>query len=211
MTEATTINYDQLHFFGDTIHQRFRFWRVELAKVSQAELCGVVNQHLADHEQVAVTTVSNYERKTEPRASFLAALKQAYPTLSLTWLVTGAGRPLQGGEEGRFGEGDEFELGGAELLSRQPGMHRFRDLPPAAAHVLLAFLEEVRVSASEYQGDHSRAWRDFLQRFSHLFFEPFQSPRHFTAREMMSDSELTDYTLALVCAIRPLVLSIRNG
>jgi hypothetical protein len=210
MADMTAINYDQLQFFGETIHERLRFWRIELAKVSQAEICRAVNQHLADGDQVAVTTVSNYERKTEPRASFLAALKQAYPALSLMWLVTGAGRPLQGEQGGTLGEGDGFELGGTELLSRQPGMHRFRDLPPAAAHVLLAFLQEVRLSAGEYQGEHSRAWRDFLQRFSHLFFEPFQSPRHFKAQEMMSDSQLTDYTLALVCAIRPLVLSIRG-
>jgi hypothetical protein len=211
MAVVTTVNYNQLQFFGESVHERLRFWRIELAKVSQAEMCSVVNHYLAEDERIAVTTVSNYERKTEPRASFLAALKQAYPALSLTWLVTGEGRPLQGAEGGGPGEGGGFELAGAEVLAAQPGMHRFRDLPPVAAHILLAFLEEVRISTGEYQGDHSRAWRDFLQRFSHLFFEPFQSPRHFAAQETMSDSELTDYTLALVCAIRPLVVSIRRG
>ncbi len=192
------------------MHDRLRFWRTQLARISQADLCGAVNHHLPSEDQVAATTVSNYERRTEPRASFLAALKQAYPALSITWLVTGAGRPLQREDEGVSGEQEAFGLGGAELLARQPGMHRFRDLPPVAAHVLLAFLEEVRISAAEYQGEHSRSWRDFLQRFSHLFFEPFQSPRHFAAIETMSDSELTNYTLALVGAIRPLVMSMRK-
>lgn len=192
------------------MHERLRFWRTKLAKASQAEMCSLVNHYLAEEDRVAVTTLSNYERKTEPRASFLAALKRAYPALSLSWLVTGEGRPLYRREEGGPGGGDGFELAGTEVLAEQPGMHRFRDLPPVAAHILLAFLEEVRISTPEYQGDHSRAWRDFLQRFSHLYFEPFQSPRHFAAQETMSDSELTDYTLALVCAIRPLVVSLRG-
>jgi hypothetical protein len=174
-------------------------------------MCRTVNELLPAGDRVAVTTVSNYERRTEPRASFLAALKHAYPALNLAWLVSGEGRPLQGGASRVSGEVDTSGLGGTELLVKQPGMHRFRDLPPAAAQILLAFLEEVRLSTPEYQGDQSRSWRDFLQRFSHLFFEPFQSPRHFAPKEAMSDNELTSYTLALVCAIRPIVMSIRNS
>ena len=95
-------------------------------------------------------------------------------------------------------------------LLDQPGMHRFRVLPEPAAHTLLAFLDEVRESVPDYEGDQSRSWRDFLQRFSHFFFEPFQSTRHFQAVDTMSDGELTNYTIALIGAVRPVVMSLHD-
>ena len=213
MLEDNTKNHSQLQFFGDTVHERLKYWRTEVAKVSQAELCRVVNQHLRAEDQVAVTTVSNYERTTEPRASFLAALKTMYPKLSLEWFVSGEGRPLQGSHTtGSDGVGGAAGTGGVTLssLMDQPGMHRFRMLPQPAAHTLLAFLEEVRQSVPDYQGDQSRSWRDFLQRFSHFFFEPFQSTRHFRAVDAMSDGDATNYTIALIGAVRPLVTSLHD-
>ena len=213
MREDRTENGSQLHFFGDTVHERLKYWRTEVAKVSQAELCRAVNAHLPAEDQVAVTTVSNYERTTEPRASFLAALKTVYPKLSLEWFVSGEGRPFQGSAsmmservQGASGRGETTASG----LMKQPGMHRFRVLPQPAAYMLLAFLDEVRQTVPDYQGDQSRSWRDFLQRFSHFFFEPFQSTRHFQPVDMMSDSELTNYTIALIGALRPLVTSLHE-
>jgi hypothetical protein len=173
-----------------------------------------VNLRLPDAERVAVTTISNYERTTEPRASFLAALKAAYPAINLEWLVTGEGRPLGGGPATLTlpsGSGTAAERDWVAGLMGQPGMHRFRVLPLAATYVLLAFLDEVRQSEPDYQLEQSRSWRDFLQRFSHFFFEPFQSTRHFLSLEELSDGELTNYTLAVVGAARPLVSSIRRG
>ncbi len=213
MREDHTKNHNQLQVFGDTVHERLKYWRTEVAKVSQAELCREVNRQLPAEDQVAVTTVSNYERTTEPRASFLAALKTVYPKLSLEWFVSGEGRPFQGSAsmmservQGASGRGETTASG----LMNQPGMHRFRVLPQPAAYMLLAFLDEVRQTVPDYQGDQSRSWRDFLQRFSHFFFEPFQSTRHFQPVDMMSDSELTNYTIALIGALRPLVTSLHD-
>jgi hypothetical protein len=214
MPDISTEDYSQLHFFGDTVHERLRYWRTAVARVSQASLCNAVNRRMPDEGRVAVTTVSNYERTTEPRASFLAALRLAYPALSLEWLVTGEGRPL-GASRGTLqmpdGTAAPAEQEWAAGLLNQPGMHRFRVLPLAATHVLLAFLDEVRQSEPDYQLDQSRSWRDFLQRFSHFFFEPFQSTRHFSALEGLTDGELINYTLAVVGAARPLVSSIRRS
>ncbi len=213
MHEDHAGNGSQLHFFGDTVHERLKYWRTEVAKVSQAALCRAVNRQLPAEDQVAVTTVSNYERTTEPRASFLAALKMVYPKLSLEWFVSGEGRPLQGSGStmservrGTAGRGETT----VSSLMDQPGMHRFRVLPQPAAYMLLAFLDEVRQSVPDYEGDQSRSWRDFLQRFSHFFFEPFQSTRHFHAVDTMSDGELTNYTIALIGALRPLVTSLHE-
>jgi len=213
MPEDHPENHSQLQFLGDTVHRRLKYWRAEVAKVSQADLCREVNRHLPADDRVAVTTVSNYERTTEPRASFLAALKTVYPSLSLEWFVSGEGRPLQGSGT-TMSERANVASGRGETavssLMDQPGMHRFRVLPQPAAFILLAFLDEVRQSVPDYQGDQSRSWRDFLQRFSHFFFEPFQSTRHFQAVDTMSDGELTNYTIALIGAVRPLVMSFHN-
>jgi len=212
MNEDTSKNHSQLHFFGDNVHERLRFWRTEVIGISQVGLCDAVNRYLSQADQVGVTTVSNYERTTEPRASFLAALKQVYPSLNLDWLVTGAGRPLQT-SHGTLPASAGGELPDGDAVARltdQPGMHRFRMLPLAAACILVAFLDEVRQSVPDYQDEQSRSWRDFLQRLSHFFFEPFQSTRHFAALDILSDSELTNYTLGLIGAVRPLVASLRS-
>lgn len=210
MSEPSAKNYHQLQFFGDSVHERLRFWRTEVVGVSQLGLCDVVNGYLSEAERVGVTTVSNYERTTEPRASFLAALKRVYPALSLNWLVTGEGRPLQSSVTAAPAAEALLDDAAVAHLTDQPGMHRFRILPLPAACILTAFLDEVRQSVPDYQDEQSRAWRDFLQRLSHFFFEPFQSTRHFAALDVLSDGELTDYTLAVIGAVRPLVASLRN-
>jgi hypothetical protein len=211
VTAEQTKNYDQLQFFGDTFHERLRWWRTQVVRVTQVALCETVNAALPESERVAVTTVSNYERSTEPRASFLGALKTSFPQLNVDWLVTGEGRPAVADRGVAAAmERADGQQGALAQLVQMPGMQRFRVVPHPAAYVLLTFLEEVRLTVPEYQGDQSRAWRDFLQRLSHMFFEPFQSPRHFVGREAITDQELTTYTLALVAALRPLVLGLRG-
>ncbi len=202
----------QLQFFGETVHERLKFWRSEVLGISQAELAQGVNAQLEADQRVAVTTVSNYERRTEPRASFLAALKRAYPEINLSWLVTGEGKPVSSPSAiaeriGAVGAGSEP---GRRLLIEQPGLKRFRDLPDSAALVVLAFLDEVRASSPEYEGEHSRPWREFLQGFSHYFFEPFQSPRFFAPLDALSDQEIATYAVAVIAAVRPVVGSLRT-
>ena len=201
----------QLQIFGDSVNERLRYWRKEVARISQAELAGNVNALLEESDQVAVTTVSNYERSTEPRASFLAALKRSFPDLNLDWLITGKGNPEAW--ESRVAEvlsrvDVEEGLGGFSELMKQPGLQRFKVLPQGAQHVVYAFLEEVRLSSSDYESGNSRAWRDFVQRFSQIFFEPFQAPRHFVAQDDLAAHEFTTYALQVVAGLRPLVLSI---
>ncbi len=204
----------QVQLFGETIHERLKYWRNEVLGVSQSRLCETVNSHLPEEDRVAVTTVSNYERTTEPRGSFLGALKKAYPEINLEWLVAGQGKLLASeqrtAEALRKARAENGEGNTATPVLDLPGMQRFRGLAEPAVHVLVAFLEEVRQSNPEYQSEHSRQWRDFLQRFSHFFFEPFQSTRHFAARQGLSDDQLTNYTLSLIAAIRPLVLTLRD-
>ncbi len=203
----------QIQIFGDSVQARLKHWREEIAKLSQAQLCELVNGHLPKGKAVVVSTVSNYERTTEPRASFLAALKQAYPELNLDWLVSGEGKlvateqeitemlhTLQS-QEGRSALGQ---------LVQQPGLQRFRTLPEPATHAVLAFLEEVRLSTPEYRKENQRPWREFLQRFTSIFFEPLQAPRNFTTKEALSEHEITTYAVSLVATLRPLVLSFRN-
>ena len=197
--------------FVETFHERLRFWRREVAEVSQKELCHAVNQRLGSSDQISVATVSNYERSTEPRASFLGALKQAYPQVSLEWLVSGAGKLFAGQQElGEVLAGLRGSDDALNQLTQRPGMHRLSTLPEPAKFVVLAFLEEVRLAASEYRDENGRAWRDFLQRFSHIFFQAFQSPRHFAAEEVLTDDEVTTYTMAMVAALRPLVVALRS-
>ncbi len=202
----------QIQIFGDSVQARLKHWREEIAKVSQAQLCELVNRHLPKGKGVVVSTVSNYERTTEPRASFLAALKHAYPELNLDWLVSGEGklvaaeqeiaevlRTLQ--SEGRSALGQ---------LVQQPGLQRFRTLPEPAAHVVLAFLQEVKLSTPEYRKENQRPWREFLQRFTPIFFEPLQAPRNFATKEALSEHETTTYAVSLVATLRPLVPSFRS-
>ena len=81
------------------VQERFKYWRQDIAGVSQAQLCEEVNRHLPEESEVAVTTISNYERATEPRVSFLDAIKKAYPDLNLSWLISGSGEPQLSDEQ----------------------------------------------------------------------------------------------------------------
>lgn len=202
----------QIQIFGDTVQERLKHWRQEVLRISQAELCDRVNGHLPKSHQVSVSTISNYERSTEPRASFLAALTKTYPELNLDWVVSGNGKVLTHDRQvGQLLEELQGENGKSALdrLVQQPGLQRFRKLPEPAAHVVLAFLEEVRLSNPEYQGEHSRPWREFLQRFATIFFDPIESPKHLAPAETLSTQEITTYALAVVAALRPLVPSFR--
>lgn len=85
----------------ETIGDRLRRWRTEVRGLSLRELRDAVNEHLPPSRRVSLGTVSNYERSGEdgagPRASFVAALKAAFPELRLEWLLLGRGAPSAGG------------------------------------------------------------------------------------------------------------------
>lgn len=95
--------------WGETFQSRFWWWRNRVAEVTLGELQERVNRHLEPDRQLAVSTLSNYEargdspeelrRASEPRASFLAALGQAFPDLNVGWLVTGEGVPTRALED----------------------------------------------------------------------------------------------------------------
>ncbi len=78
-------------------------------------------------------------------------------------------------------------------------------MPTPALHAIEGFLAEVNLSSSDYRADDREAWMDFVDRFSQMLFAPFDSPRHFTRRENLSDAEVTTYTLTAIAALRPLV------
>lgn len=74
----------------DTIQGRFKLWRQRFGH-SLREVQEAVNAHLPEERRISVGTVSNYETSSmaPPRSDFVAALKEAYPDLNTTWLLTG--------------------------------------------------------------------------------------------------------------------------
>ncbi len=100
---------------------------------------------------------------------------------------------------------------GKPLVIERPGLQRFRNLPDPVAGRVLEFLDEVKQSNPEYSGAYSRAWRDFLQRFSLIFFEPFQSPRHFAPKEALDEAALMTYADNLIQALRPILHALRES
>ena len=79
----------------DTLRERLRYWRRIVMGLTQRELCEWLNQDKPKEERVPKTTLSNYERGTEPPASFIEALKRAFPDLNLNWLLLNEGEPSQ--------------------------------------------------------------------------------------------------------------------
>lgn len=111
------------------IQTRFAQWR-EQEGLTLREVQASVNDHLPETRQIKSSgTISNYEKKESdkppPRADFLAALKAAYPTLNVEWMVTGRGEMYDVGDR---------ELLRAELASEH---ETFARLPDAAQDLLM--------------------------------------------------------------------------
>lgn len=86
------------------IQARFGQWR-EREGLSLREVMEAVNEHLPPGRRIRTkSTISNYEKtasdKPPPRADFLAALKEAFPTLNVDWIITGR-RSMYALQEGR--------------------------------------------------------------------------------------------------------------
>ncbi len=207
----------------DNVQERFRYWRQEIAGVSQAQLCEEVNRHLPTESEVAVTTICNYERATEPRVSFLDALKKAYPDLNLSWLISGSGEPRLSDEQAAERLRSVVTSLGAVARARVEDDGRFGRLPLPARDALVAFFSDVRLSGPPYMDfnaitlpsyaptpEAERAWEKFIEHVEEIFYAPFQATDHFVSLEWLSDEQLTNYTLTFIMALRPLVGSLRR-
>jgi hypothetical protein len=208
---------------------RFRHLRTGVLRVSLRELAADVNRHLNPADQVSVSTVNNYEGRggaegPEPRASFLAALKAAYPRVNLEWLILGKGQPLVSDSAAvEFTQGRVLQALGRLSEQRLRGM-RFGTLPAPAREVVLQFIGNVRISGQPYAtpdavrlpslappGPQEEAWRSFVSALETILFAPFDQPAHFVKLEDLSAEERTAYVLTMVAALRPLVRSLREG
>jgi len=162
----------------ETIQSRFWYLRNRVLGVTLQELCHAVNRHL--EEPVALSTVSNFEargataperkRASEPRASFLAALRRAYPHIELEWLVLGEG-PATVVSERAAEYSDDLEWGVRDGVSFDDYMARHQVLisafveaymmPPEVSYPLTMLLWKVfwrggfgKIETDDKQGDY---------------------------------------------------------
>ena len=184
----------------DTVQQRLRYWRTEIAELSRSQLRKEVNEYLEPGEQVAsVTTISNYESSTQPRASFLSALMRIDPNLSLVWLIVGSGEPKLSDED----RARELRESVFTKLGKMVAQTRLNSLPVPARTVLLGFYSEVQSLGSRYQS--AEALAELAAAVERLLFAPFESVKHFRPLEELSSDDLTRYTVMAITALRPLV------
>jgi hypothetical protein len=181
-----------------TIQERLRYWRRSVIRLSQGKLLEVLKPHLAKEDRIAVSTLSYYERRIEPRASFLAALKRAFPDLNLDWLLTGQGQPtlsLSQMQALSMQLPPPIPLTGLGLLAQSlVGTEKLKkELPEAAFAAVTAFLKEVNLSSSS------------VRKFTRLLLAPLHCEPEFLGRDLLIDKQVTTYTIAYIAAIRPLV------
>ena len=156
--------------------------------------------------QISYEAARKYHMSRAAPADYLARVADVCG-VGLLWLVTGEGKQLVSQQEI---DAAFVKLG--KLFRDLPGMENFfLTVPKPAYYAVESFLAEVRPSSSEYSGEDSEAWREFVERFGKMFFAPFQSPRHFAQRKDLSDAEMTTYALTLIAALRPLVRALRHG
>lgn len=117
----------------NTVQERLRHFREHVRRLSLREMLAAVNAELDDAERISLGTLSNYERgptsgasRAGPRASFLGALKRAFPELRLPWLLLGEGPPTELGDRtqalaGREGMPPEGGLAG-RLRAEHPDL-----------------------------------------------------------------------------------------
>ena len=210
-----------------TVAHRLKSWRKNVARVSLRELREAVNQHLVGDDQVSVSTVNNYEVPgREPRASYLVALKRAFPELNLDWLLFGEGEPsISKQEAAKSRQQRALKALGTLAQKRLQDVQRFGQLPLSARDALLSFFSDVRLSGPPYleqlakpeplpffsaaEAEEGTAFADFIAAVDKILFAPFEATEHFVSVEGLSEEEATGYTLTLVAALRPLVRSLR--
>lgn len=136
----------------DSVQSRLRFFREDVQGLSLRGFLGRINAELAEDDRVSLGTLSNYEREASgspragPRAEFLAALKRAFPSVRLEWLILGDGEPTTVAERLAAPEGLETKAGSptgegtsfaARVLARYPDLEL---LSPEASALFMAAL-----------------------------------------------------------------------
>ena len=199
-----------------TVNKRLKYWRNSV-RLSQGEFLTTLRPHLPKDEQFSVSMVSYYENSIEPRASFLAALKKAYPDLNLNWLLTGEEQASISEEQRSAitkhvpGLSDAATEALGSLLQATEGTDKLHaELPPKAFDALTQFLREVRQSSGSYQALKSQEWKQFVRRLTKLILSPLESEPHFVGSNRLTSSEITTFVYAMLAALRPLVASLRT-
>lgn len=210
-----------------TFQTRFKLWR-ETAGLTLDEVTDAVNAQLEGDMaplRVGRTTVFNYEKKSAPRAEWLAALKQAYPRLSLDWLLFGTGKMLEEIDEPL----DPTDPEAAEKILARPDFQEYlgslKDLGLLSASLtswvvteiedLILEAEGVRLTfdlpRDAVSGLKVKALRsDLATALARMFLAPHNAAGGFLTFDEITREELRTYTFAFLAAIRPLVRGLRS-
>ena len=175
------------------------------------EVTEAVNRHLPPDKSVARSTVNNYEGRTEPSASFLAALKRAFPPeVNLDWLLFGEVED----------EAAEVDEGGGVLLRVVGiGTDEAYQMFGQAGGIIEEFLADLILQYPTYrEGDTvvqsltepSERMKDLYERVRGIFTAPLEAPDHFATLGELTAAEVTNYGHAIVAAIRPLLRVVRQ-
>lgn len=165
----------------NSVQERLRHFREHVRGLSLREMLASVNAELAEADRISLGTLSNYERaptsgasRGGPRASFLGALKRAFPELRLRWLLLGEGPPTELGGRvqalaGREAAPAEGGLGG-RLRAAHPDLEL---LSPEASALFLGALTRYATGEPRMELDEE-AILELAADLRWLLFLPFR-------------------------------------
>ncbi|MYA33911.1 MAG: hypothetical protein F4164_08170 [Gemmatimonadales bacterium] len=178
-----------------------------------------VNAELPEHARVSLGTLSNYEReaggssRAGPRAEFLAALKRAFPSLRLEWLILGDGEPTSLAERLAAPEGletkAESSTGGepsfaSRVLMRYPDLEL---LSPEASALFMAALTRLAMGEPKLALDEE----DLLQLAGDLRWLLLLPAGAWGFRHAPPYRTLSDYAVAMLHALSLLMPESGEG
>lgn len=193
----------------DGITRRFREWRSTMG-LTLEEVQQAVNRYLPEERQVGRSTVNNYEARNPPPATFIAALKKAYPgEVDLKWFLFGEDVP----DEDESSEGDLlYSVAGRETDEATATFGVAAGVVDEMATDLILSYPEYRFGDSVYQDldEPSEKMANLYEALGRIFSAPFEAPRHFVTLDEMTGSEVRNYAYALLGAVRPLMRVVRD-
>ncbi len=194
----------------ETTADRFCKWRAEMG-LSLGEVQKAVNEQLKGRRRFGLSTVSDYEAKTQPPVIFLEGLARAFPRrVNIEHMVFGAQKPSAGPVE-REEDFDE---------PRERPKSPFDPFGPEVRSVLNSLMFSL-YAFPEYRDD-TQAWhnRDPVKRgrplkrlervLEKMATAPFEEPDVFVELGNLRQQEATAFFYSLVAAVFPLIRAVRT-